>query len=161
MEKRPEALRPDKKALAGLAYLLGLIPAMVIFFLKKDDSPYVRFHALQAALYAGFVSVLGAFLLAAQTALLFLTGVSAFLATNVIADTVRPDTPRVYLVVTIIMVVINLLGLSLMASVICGLILVNIIAAIFTFAGKSWRYPLLGNWTESIITKRWGASPRN
>jgi uncharacterized membrane protein len=161
MEKHPEALKSDEKAFAGLAYLLGLIPAVVIFFIKKDESPYVRFHALQAALYSGVLSVLGAFLLAVQTALLFLTGISAFLATNIIADTVRPDTPRVYLLVTIIMVVINLLGLSLMASVTCGLCLVNIIAAIFTFAGKSWRYPLLGNWAERIITKKWGASPRN
>jgi uncharacterized membrane protein len=161
MEKRPEALKPDEKVFAGFAYLLGLIPAMVIFLIKKDESPYIRFHAMQAALYAGIVRFLGALFLAAQMALLFLTGVSAFIGTNLIADRISPDTPRIYLVVSIIMVVINLLGLSLMALIICGLLLVNIIAAIFIFAGKNWRYPVIGNWAERLLTKRWGASPRN
>ncbi len=161
MEKRPEALSPDEKVFAGFAYLLGLIPAIIIFLNKKDDSPYVRFHALQAALYAGIVRVLGAFFLAAETALLFLSGVIAFIGTNLIADRIRPESPRIYLVVSIIMVVINLLGLSLMALIICGLMLVNIIAAIFIFAGKNWLYPVIGNWAERLLTKRWGVSPRN
>jgi len=161
MEKRPEALRPDEKAFAGFAYLLGLIPAIIILFLKKDDSPYVRFHALQAALYAGIVSILGAFLLAVQTALLFLTGVSAFIGTNLIADTIRPGTPRIYLVVTIIMAVINGVGFSIIALIVCGLLLVNLIAAASAFAGKDWRYPVIGNWTERLLPKKWGASPRN
>ena len=161
MEKRPEALSPDEKVFAGFAYLLGLIPAIIIFLIKKDDSPYVRFHALQAGLYAGIVRVLGAFFLTAQTVLFFLSGVIAFIGTNLIADRIRPESPRIYLVVSIIMVVINLLGLSLMALIICGLLLVNIIAAIFIFAGKNWHYPVIGNWAERLLTKRWGVSPRN
>ena len=161
MEKQNEALKPDEKALAGFAYLLGLIPAIIILFLKKDDSPYVRFHALQAVLFSGIVSFLGTFLLAVPIILSILTAASAFVGTNVIADAIRPETPVIYLAVSIITGMINLLGFSLMALIICGRLLVNLIAAASAFAGKDWRYPLIGNWTEKLLTKKWGASPRN
>lgn len=42
----------DDKLLAALGYwgslVLGFIPALVIFFLKKDESPFIKKHALQA-----------------------------------------------------------------------------------------------------------------
>jgi uncharacterized membrane protein len=42
----------DEKLFAGLSYLLGglccMIPSIVIFFLKKDESPYVKYHSLQS-----------------------------------------------------------------------------------------------------------------
>lgn len=161
MEKRISPPGSDEKAYAGLAYLLGLIPALLILLFKKDDSPYIKFHAIQAALYSAIMYLLAGLLLAAQTALVLTAGAGAFVLTNVIADTIRPETPGIYFALSSLMVLIIVLGLILLALILLGLYLYRLIAAVYTFAGKDWRYPLLGNWVEKIIEKRLGASQRN
>ena len=56
---------PDDKTLAMLAYILGIFTGflgpLVIWLMKKDQSKFVGFHALQALLLHAFV-VLGYFL---------------------------------------------------------------------------------------------------
>jgi uncharacterized membrane protein len=161
MEKNNSAIGQEEKVHAGLAYLLGLIPAIVIYLLKKDDSPYVKYHALQAALYSGIVSLLGGLLLAAQTALALTAGVGAFIGTNMIADTIQPETPGIYFALSSLMVLIIVLGLSFTALLLFFLVLFRLIAAVFTFAGRDWHFPLLGNWVEKRLEKRLSNSQRN
>ncbi len=39
----------DSNAFAALSYLFGIVIALVIYFVKKED-PFVRYHAMQAIL---------------------------------------------------------------------------------------------------------------
>jgi len=153
MEKSSQERSSDEKLLAGLAYLLGFIPAVFIWLLKKDESSFIRFHALQAAIYTGIVSLFTALLLTAQIALMMVTGAGVFIGTNVIADTLEPESPTIYFFLSIFMVMIILVGLSIIALLVISLHLVNFIAAVYAFTGKAWRYPLLGNWVERILQK--------
>ncbi len=153
MEKSSQERSSDEKLLAGFAYLLGFIPAVIIWLLKKDESPYVKFHALQAAIYSGIISFVTALLLASQIALMIVMGAGAFIGTNVIADTLEPDSPTIYFFLTIFMIMIILVGLSIIALIVISLHLVNFIPAVYAFTGKAWRYPLLGNWVERVLQK--------
>ncbi|KUK94520.1 MAG: hypothetical protein XE06_0791 [Anaerolineaceae bacterium 46_22] len=153
MEKSSQERSSDEKLLAGLAYLLGFIPAVIIWLLKKDQSPFIRFHALQAAIYTGIISFVTVLLLAAQIALMIVMGTGAFIGTNVIADTLEPESPTIYFFLSIIMIMIILVGLSIIALLVISLHLVNFIAAVYAFTGKASRYPLLGDWVERILQK--------
>ena len=151
MEKSDQNVSSDEKILAGFAYLLGFIPAILIWFLKKDDSPYVNFQAMQAALYCGMVSSVTALLLAVGAILIVIMMAGAFIGTNVIADTLRPENPLIYLVLTMIMAMIIIAGFGITAFFWIGLKLVNLIASVFVFNGKDWRYPVIGDWIFRMI----------
>lgn len=153
MEKSVHNLSSNEKWFAGFAYLLGLIPAILIWFWKKEDSPYIKFHAMQAALYAGIVCLFTGFLLSVQTALIFITSTGTFLGTNLVADTLKPESPLIYVIITIFMLLIISVGFSVIALVVFSLHLVNLMAAVYVFAGLNWRYPLLGGWAERIMQK--------
>jgi uncharacterized Tic20 family protein len=158
MENTSQERSSDEKLLAGLAYLLGFFPAVIIWLLKKDESPYIRFHALQAAIFTGFIGCLTAVLLAAQIALMMVMCTGVFIGTNVIADTLEPESPTIYFFLTIFMIMIIMVGLSIIAFIVISLHLVNFIAAVYAFNGKTWRYPLLGNWVERVLQKNWALS---
>ena len=57
----PPGITQDDKTMAMLAYLLGLftgfIGPLVLWLLKKDQSKFVAFHALQALLLHAAVSI--------------------------------------------------------------------------------------------------------
>jgi uncharacterized membrane protein len=158
MEKSSQERSSDEKVFAGFAYLLGFVPAAIIWLLKKDESPYVKFHALQAAIYTGIISFVTVLLLAAQIVMMIVTGAGAFIGTNVIADTFEPESPTIYFFISIFMIMIILVGLSIIVLLVISLHLVNFIASVYAFAGKAWRYPLLGNWVERILLKDWALS---
>lgn len=53
----------DEKMMSGIAYLGAflccLIPPLVIFFMKKDESEYIKYHCLQSLGIAVVAIVLG------------------------------------------------------------------------------------------------------
>ncbi|KUK46234.1 MAG: hypothetical protein XD73_0889 [Anaerolinea thermophila] len=158
MEKSGQERPSDEKLLAGFAYLLGFVPAAIIWLLKRDQSSFIRFHALQAAIFTGIVSLFTALLLTAQIALMIVMGTGVFIGTNVIADTLEPESPTIYFTISIVMIIVILVGLSIIVLLVISLHLVNFIASVYAFAGKAWRYPLLGNWVERILLKDWALS---
>ncbi|MDY6847247.1 MAG: DUF4870 domain-containing protein [Chloroflexota bacterium] len=155
MKKSDQIVTSDEKVYAGFAYLLGFIPAIIIWLLKKGDSPYIKFHAMQAALYSGIVSIAAGLILTVQIVMISVTTIGAFVVTNVIADMLEPEFPLIYMLITIVMTVIIMLGVSIMALIVLPLLLVNLIAAVYAFTGKEWRYPFLGDWVERILQKDW------
>ncbi len=143
----------DERLFAGLTYLLGLVPALIIWVIKKEDSPSVRYHALQVALYDGFVAVTAIWLLMLFYLTLPVLMVGAWLGTNILADVFAPETPLVYLILTILLLTITSGGIGLTAVLILGLGLIDLVAAIYLFTGRSWRYPILANWAEKLIRR--------
>jgi uncharacterized Tic20 family protein len=152
-QEAPQINPVDEPSLAGLAYLLGLIPALIIWKLKKDDSPSLRFHALQAAFYDGFVGIMAIGLLMLSFLALPVLMIGAWLATNIIADVVAPEAPLVYLMLTIVLLLLTSGGFGLAAVLILSLNLIDLVAAACLFAGKNWRYPILANWVEKLILR--------
>lgn len=146
-------VKADEKILSGLAYLLGLIPALLIWLLKKNDSSYVKFHALQAALYSGAVSLTAACMISVQIFIAGLMMAGVFIMTNLIADTLQPESPLIFLVISVLMIVSIVVGAAIMAFLLFSLKMVNLILAVSAFIGKDWRLPVLGNWILSFNNK--------
>ena len=154
MSQKPIQNNPaNERTLAGLAYLLGLIPALIIWVLNKDDSPSVSFHALQAALYDGFVVITAILLLMLYYLTLSVLMVGAWLGTNIIADVLAPETPLVYMLLTILLMALISSGMGLGAVLILSLNLIDLFAATCLFTGQNWRYPVLANWAEELILR--------
>ncbi|HEY9746209.1 MAG TPA: DUF4870 domain-containing protein [Oculatellaceae cyanobacterium] len=62
MAETPQAVTNEDKLWAGLGYaglVLLMIPTLIIFFLKKDESAYIKFNLLQALGYGIASLVLG------------------------------------------------------------------------------------------------------
>ena len=139
-----------ERNLSGLAYLLGLIPASIIWMLKKDDSPRVSFHAIQAGLYDGFVGIAAKLLAMLSFITLFVLMIGVWLLTNLVADFFTPETPLIYLIPTVLMMLLSSSGIGLAAVLLLCLNLVDLIAALCLFSGRNWRYPIFSSWAEKV-----------
>lgn len=143
----------NEKLLAGLAYLLGLIPAVIVWAVSDDESGRVRFHAVQAAIYDGIVSLVALLVFMVSVGVIALLIFGVWVQMNLIADLMAPETPLIYLTLSIVMVlIINGWGILSAALILC-LNLVNFVAAIYVFTGKDWRYPVIAKWAEHLIRR--------
>jgi len=140
----------EEKIMAGLAYFFGLIPALIIWAIKKGESGYVRFHAIQAALYDGFMSLVSISFLGIQFLGMMFWMIVAFVGTNLIADLVEPETPIIFLFITLFIMLIGMGWTGLMSLVLVSLSLIDLVAAFQVFTGKDWRYPVFASWAEKI-----------
>jgi uncharacterized Tic20 family protein len=120
-------------ALSHIAIVIGLAIILpgIIWFVYRDKSPYVRFQALQAAVWQLITTVGG--MLVAGCAFM------ALMMTGMMADSSNSGG-----------------FVCLPFPVICGVILVSIAftiyglyAAIVTFGGSDFRYPVIGSWLEN------------
>jgi len=140
----------EERILAGLAYFLGLIPALVIWVFRRKDSPYVGFHAMQAALIDGFIGLIVlVFGLIQSLGALFL-GMVAWLVTNILADVVAPDSPLIFLLISLIFITIVVVGIGLSIVVVLSLKAFDIVAMVSSLMGRDWHIPVLGNWAEKF-----------
>lgn len=124
-----QELTSDDKLWAGLSYAgtpLLLIPPIVIFALKKDESEHIKFHALQAL-------ALGVSWLVVNTVI-------------VIVSIILGMIPFVGWIAGVI------IGL---ASAVVGLAYLAywIVLMIWAFTGKEFRIPVLGNFVEQQFMK--------
>lgn len=150
-----QAVPADERYLAGLAYLLGLIPALIIWMVKREESPSLSFHAIQAALYDGFVgftAILLLLLISFMTLPVLMIGV--WLGTNILADVLAPETPLVYLILTIFSMLLTSSGIGLAAVTLLCLNLIDLVAALYLFSGQNWRYPMIARWAEKLIQRK-------
>ena len=154
MNQKPiQAVPVDEKILAGLAYLLGLIPALIIWTLKEKDSTSVRFHAMQAALYDGFMGIIAIFLPVVSLMALSVLMIGVWLGTNIVADVLAPETPIIYVILTVFLLLLTSSGIGLAAVLLLCLSLIDLVAAIYLFTGHHWRYPIFANWAEKLIQR--------
>ena len=65
----------DGKIFAAISYVFGLLIAIIIYLLKKEDR-YVRFHAAQAILFDICVMVISVVLAVAMIAIFFVVGIA-------------------------------------------------------------------------------------
>jgi uncharacterized membrane protein len=130
------AASSDERVLAGVAHLaicggIWLIAPLLIFFLKRKDSPFVAFHALQATLLAlAIVPItLGAWMLAivAQIAGVVFLG----------------DARASYLFV-------GLFFVSAFAPMLLVLG-IGLVAGVRAFGGSTWSIPFVGRFARSIL----------
>jgi uncharacterized membrane protein len=138
----------EERILAGLAYFLGLIPALVIWVFRRKDSPYVGFHAMQAVLVDGIIGIIAlVFGLIQSIGALFL-GMVAWLVTNIVADVVAPGSPLIFVFISLIFILMVGTGIGLSIVVVLSLKVFDIVAMVSSFMGRDWHIPVLGNWAE-------------
>lgn len=126
----------DDRIMAAVSHIaivigLGIILPGIIWLVYRDKSPYVRFQALQAAVWQLVTTVAG-----------FIAGGCVFTAmimTGVMADNGNGGG-----------------FVCLPFPIFCGVALLSVVftiygiyAAIATFGGSDFRYPVIGNWLEN------------
>ena len=140
----------EEKTMAGFVYFFGVIPALIIWAIKRRESGYVRFHAIQAALYDGLLGLVAISFLGIQFIAMMFWMIAAFVGTNFIADLVEPETPIIFLFITLFIMLIGMGWTGLMSLVLVSLSLIDLLAAFKVFTGKGWRYPVFATWSQSI-----------
>ena len=140
----------DERILAGIAYLLGLFPALIIWALKKKASHYVSFHAIQAGMFDGLVIVIGAMLIITQFLLVLVLSVGVWTGTNIIADIAEPEAPIAFFVLSVFLLLSMSGGFILVFFLMLILNLVDLIAAISVFNNQTWRYPVFAVWADKL-----------
>jgi uncharacterized membrane protein len=138
----------EERILAGLAYFFGLIPALVIWVFRRKDSPYVGFHAMQAALIDGIIGLIALVFGFIQSLGALFLGIIAWLVTNIVADVVAPGSPLIFAIISLIFVLMVGTGMGLSIVVILSLKVFDIVAMVSALMGRDWHIPVLGNWAE-------------
>jgi len=69
------AVSDDDKVFAAISYVLSWLIALIVYLVKKE-SPYVRFHALQALMFDIVMMVVGLVFIGALIVLLVVFGVA-------------------------------------------------------------------------------------
>lgn len=114
----------ESKVFAAVAYFFGMLIALVIYLVKKDDS-YVRFHAMQAILFDIAISIVSVPLIGFAFAAFFVLAAS--------------KSAMAFIILWAAIMVFALLS-----------IIVKLIFAFKAFTGSRFRIPLIGKYAEKI-----------
>jgi uncharacterized protein len=135
----------DEHILAAIAHagiifpMWGLIAPVLIWITQREKSRFVAFHALQAAIYQ-FLMVLAWFAGGAcYMGSFFLTFAGVFSFTG----RTGPESPVIGALFFLPFVLVFLIAIASLAAVVLG-----VAAAVLTFQGKDFRYPLVARWAE-------------
>jgi len=133
---------PEEKTAAGLAYILGCIPALIIWLIKRRDSEYVSFHAVQAALYDGLVMLVASALLGWQFLQVFFMMIATTFGANYLMDMIESGNPLLLVLIALFLMLTGMGWMSLMIFLLLVLSLIDLAAAFSAFTGKDFRYPV-------------------
>ncbi len=140
----------EERLMAGFSHLLGIVPALIFWVIKKDESEYVRHQSLQAIFYQIFiflVSILLVFVVIAFMAL-FMLIIFGLMAAVVASENPESLAASFSIIGLLMSLAPGLFGVYVIVLVPLGI--VNLIAAIFTFMGRPWRYPLIAKWVDRM-----------
>lgn len=135
---------PEEKTTAGLAYLLGLIPALIIWLVKRRESEYVSFHAVQAAFYDGLLMLVAVVFFGMQFFQFFFWMIATTFGANYLMDMIESGNPLILILIALILMLIGMGWMSIMILVLLSLSLIDLAAAFSAFTGKDFRYPVFG-----------------
>ncbi len=143
-----EVLTQDEKVMAAIAHAgviwptLGLVAPLVIWGTQRDKSPFVRFQALQAAVYQ-FVLILGALVAGVCYSCSFLSFPFTALLT---APFDRGVLCLPFFGFSCTFGLMFLLMLAWLAYIGYGLF-----GAVWVLQGEDFRYVVLGSWLERYL----------
>ncbi len=153
-EQQERILTSDEKVMAGLSHLLGLIPALIFWAVKKNESKYVEHQALQAVFFAAVMFVAAILLMLISFFLMF--GFIFLMIGVMVAIAVASDPETLAFVFPIFTIFFGVFpSFSLLyLLVLIPLRIISIIAAIKSFMGQPWRYPFVAKWVDRIIANQ-------
>ena len=137
----------EERLLAGLSHLFGFLIALIIWFVQKDRSPFLRFQALQALAFdVVIIGTMVVFSILFSIVVTVLTVATAAFASS--AD----DAAIVAGIIGGLFVIVSLIGMF--ATIIyTGVTLVGrLVAAISTFQGNDYHHPWLGRRVENYLS---------
>ena len=112
---------------------VGIIVPFIIWYLQREKSEYVRFHALQAGLWQGMLMAAGFVLGGCMFCGFFTTGLLSSSSSN------GDPGPAFF---------VPFCGMFVFMGVMFLAALVSLYAAITTFLGNDFRYPVVSRWAE-------------
>lgn len=123
MQNQKSALGLDGNITALIGYIVGIV-ALVLIFIEKDNK-FVRFHAIQSVIYhiAAFAIIISVWIIGGILALAL---------------------SQISQVLGLIGIVVYLLGLLLWFGWLAGMIY----AAIKSYQGSMFKFPIVGNMAE-------------
>jgi uncharacterized Tic20 family protein len=141
--RTPSQISPqDERVLAAIAHagiilpMWGMIAPVLIWITQREKSNFVAFHALQAAIYQ-FVLIAAWF----ASGACYMASIFLILAGTFTVSGPNNSVSGALFVLPFIMV-IAIAFLSL-AAVVLG-----VVAAVLTYQGKDFRYPLVARWAD-------------
>ena len=137
MENTEEVINNDDKLLALFSHLSivigGILVPIIIWAIKKNQSKFVRFHALQAIFYHIIYSVIAGFVIAILMIVFF--GSMGFQFSSRYA---HHDSPPVFLVI-FMFILIGIVTLMILAAIAYGIYL-----AVKSYGGDKTKIPVIG-----------------
>jgi uncharacterized Tic20 family protein len=149
MKTTTTEITSEERLLAGLSHLLGWLVALVILLVEQQKSRFVRLQALQAIIFSVMMTCVYMLLVGCMLTLVF-GGVAVGAVTEAAAAGNGTDSG-----IGIFMAALSMMGFGLALPVFivvafCAQI-VRIIAAVISFTGKEFRYPLLHRLAERFL----------
>ncbi len=148
-EEKLQTVTSDERLKVGLSYLFGWIPALVFWIQSRNDSAYIRFHAMQAILYSVAVACLSVVSYVLMIAISTISTV--FLSIGIgILPLLESDSGFIVFLLLILPILGSVVLPFLIFVPLWVVGIINLIAVIQGFSGKDWGYPLLAKWAEKI-----------
>jgi uncharacterized Tic20 family protein len=143
----PSSLSPqDERIMAALSHvaiivpMMGLIAPILIWVTQREKSRYVAFQSLQAAAFQ--LTLLAVWI--GGFACYMLSFFAVFGGTFFMASSATPENNPAALGFFLVPFVVFFSILAIFFI----MIIIGIVAAVMTFQGKDFHYPLIGRWVE-------------
>jgi uncharacterized membrane protein len=143
----------DDKLLGGLSHFFGGIVALIIWAVQKDKSPFVRFQALQAVAFDAVFIVIFGIGFACLFALIFGSATLGTLGIGAAAATGDETAGGAVAALSGLFFFIPFAGQCVLLAIMGVFFVGRIIAAISTFQGHHFRYPVLGERLEKMLNR--------
>jgi len=137
----------DERLFAGIAHLLGLVVALIVWALQKDKSRFVRFQALQAVAFDLLVLIV-------MFTLMFCTFGTMFAGTlYIVAMESGQSASSDGALPVLIGSMTPFLMFACLMPIGLVLVLTRFAAAISVFSGRNFRYPILASRVEAFLAR--------
>ncbi len=135
------ALGTDGNVAALLGYLFWIV-AVILVFIEKENK-FVRFHALQSTFW-GLLIIIGGIVGYVLFFVLFFAG-------TIVGAII--DAAIGFPIVTFIVMIVAIIALLIGVAALLGGFVGNIIAAIKSYGGNTFKMPIVGKFAEKYTNK--------
>lgn len=144
----PDAPVPtsDERMLGALAHVLGSLVAIIVWFIQKDRSRFVKFQALQALVFDVILFVASGLIFACLFGVILL-GMS-FSMFNLLQNPAAADGFE-FLVAIPMLFPFIMFGCAFPLSL--AILVLRLIAGISVLNGRNYHYPVIGKWLDGFL----------
>ncbi|HEX2696884.1 MAG TPA: DUF4870 domain-containing protein [Anaerolineales bacterium] len=140
------SLSSDEKLMGALAHLFGPLVALVVWFMQKDKSRFVKFQTVQALAFDAILMIVMGIVFFCLFGVMFVGMFGAMFYG--LGNTSSPDTVSPFFMLPAMFPFTIFACAFPLSLLILG---ARVFAAISIFNGHNYKYPVLGNWLENFL----------